>query len=72
MRIFAPPWPNRLMPFAPVKDRDTPGQERYEPAGGFSQEDLEAFFAQQFGQFGQRSDWGATGRARAGRGGRGS
>src|SRR5271165_3930171 len=28
--------------------RDTPGQERYEPAGGFSQEDLEAFLAQAF------------------------
>ena len=37
------------------------------PAGGFSQEDLEAFFAQQFGQGGKRSDWGATGRARPGR-----
>jgi DnaJ-class molecular chaperone len=47
--------------------RDTEGQERYEPAGGFSQEDLEAFFAQQFGQAGRRSDWGATGRPRAGR-----
>ena len=43
------------------------GQERYEPAGGFSQEDLEAFFAQQFGQAGRRSDWGATGRPRPGR-----
>src|ERR1700693_279656 len=48
--------------------RDTQGQERYEPAGGFSQEDLEAFFAQQFGQAGRRSDWGATGRPRPGRG----
>jgi DnaJ-class molecular chaperone len=47
--------------------RDTPGSERYETAGGFSQEDLEAFFAQQFGQAGQRSDWGATGRTRRGR-----
>ncbi|HEY4172597.1 MAG TPA: DnaJ domain-containing protein, partial [Rhodopila sp.] len=47
--------------------RDAPGQERYDPAGGFSQEDLEAFFAQQFGQAGRRSDWGATGRARPGR-----
>ncbi|MEA3057643.1 MAG: hypothetical protein QOF34_458, partial [Sphingomonadales bacterium] len=47
--------------------RDTPGQERYEPAGGFSQEDLEAFFAQQFGGAGRRSDWGATGRVRPGR-----
>jgi DnaJ-class molecular chaperone len=46
--------------------RDAPGQERYDPAGGFSQEDLEAFFAQQFGQAGRRSDWGATGRARPG------
>jgi DnaJ-class molecular chaperone len=47
--------------------RDTPGHERYETAGGFSQEDLEAFFAQQFGQAGRRSDWGATGRVRPGR-----
>jgi DnaJ-class molecular chaperone len=47
--------------------RDTPGHEHYEPAGGFSQEDLEAFFAQQFGQAGRRSDWGATGRVRPGR-----
>jgi len=47
--------------------RDAPGQERYDPAGGFSQEDLEAFFAQQFGQAGHRSDWGASGRARPGR-----
>jgi DnaJ-class molecular chaperone len=47
--------------------RDTQGQERYEPAGGFSQEDLEAFFAKQFGQAGRRSDWGATGRPRPGR-----
>jgi DnaJ-class molecular chaperone len=47
--------------------RDAPGQERYDPAGGFSQEDLEAFFAQQFGQAGRRSDWGATGRTRPGR-----
>jgi DnaJ-class molecular chaperone len=47
--------------------RDTAGQERYDPAGGFSQEDLEAFFAQQFGQAGRRSDWGATGRVRPGR-----
>src|ERR1700761_757435 len=47
--------------------RDAPGQERYETAGGFSQEDLEAFFAQQFGQAGRRSDWGATGRVRPGR-----
>ena len=51
--------------------RDAPGQERYETAGGFgggfSQEDLEAFFAQQFGQAGRRSDWGANGRARPGR-----
>lgn len=47
--------------------RDTPGQERYEPAGGFSQEDLEAYLAQAFGRAGQRSDWGATGRPRPGR-----
>jgi DnaJ-class molecular chaperone len=47
--------------------RDAPGHDRYEPAGGFSQEDLEAFFARQFGQGGQRSDWGATGRPRPGR-----
>ncbi|HEY0422120.1 MAG TPA: J domain-containing protein [Rhodopila sp.] len=47
--------------------RDTPGTENYQSAGGFSQEDLEAFFAQQFGQAGRRSDWGATGRVRPGR-----
>jgi DnaJ-class molecular chaperone len=47
--------------------RDAPGHEQYEPAGGFSQEDLESFFAQQFGQAGRRSDWGANGRPRAGR-----
>jgi DnaJ-class molecular chaperone len=47
--------------------RDTPGQERYEPAGGFSQEDLEAFLAQAFGRAGKRSDWGATGQAMPGR-----
>ena len=47
--------------------RDTPGQERYESAGGFSQEDLEAFLAQAFGRAGQRSDWGATGRPMHGR-----
>ena len=47
--------------------RDTPGQDRYEPAGGFSQEDLEAFFARQFGQAGRRSDWGASGQPRSGR-----
>jgi DnaJ-class molecular chaperone len=47
--------------------RDTEGQERYQPGGGFSQEDLEAFFAQNFGQAGRRSDWGATGRPRTGR-----
>jgi DnaJ-class molecular chaperone len=46
--------------------RDTPGTENYQSAGGFSQEDLEAFFAQQFGQAGRRSDWGATGRVRPG------
>jgi len=48
--------------------RDTPGQERYDqPAGGFSQEDLEAFLAQSFGRSSQRSDWGATGRPMHGR-----
>jgi DnaJ-class molecular chaperone len=50
--------------------RDAPGAEAYGhggPAGGFSQEDLEAFFSQQFGQAGRRSDWGATGRKRPGR-----
>jgi DnaJ-class molecular chaperone len=47
--------------------RDTPGQDRYQPAGGFSQEDLEAFFAQSFGKAGRRSDWGATGRVMPGR-----
>jgi len=47
--------------------RDTPGQDHYGAAGGFSQEDLEAFFAQQFGQAGRRSDWGASGRVRQGR-----
>jgi DnaJ-class molecular chaperone len=47
--------------------RDAPGQERYETAGGFSQEDLESFFAQHFGQAGRRSDWGATGQTRPGR-----
>jgi DnaJ-class molecular chaperone len=51
--------------------RDAPGAEAYGqqggPAGGFSQEDLEAFFSQHFGQSGQRSDWGATGRVRPGR-----
>lgn len=47
--------------------RDTAGHEHYEPAGGFSQEDLEAFLAQAFGQGGRRSDWGATGRPMPGR-----
>ena len=47
--------------------RDTAGHEHYEPAGGFSQEDLEAFFSQAFGQAGRRSDWGATGQTRPGR-----
>src|SRR5271168_2302441 len=47
--------------------RDTEGQERYQPAGGFSQEDLEAFLAQHFGEAGRRSDWGASGRPRPGR-----
>jgi DnaJ-class molecular chaperone len=46
---------------------DAPGHERYGTAGGFSQEDLEAFFAQQFGQAGRRSDWGATDRPTRGR-----
>ncbi|HEX2940910.1 MAG TPA: J domain-containing protein [Rhodopila sp.] len=47
--------------------RDAPGHERYEAGGGFSQEDLEAFFSQAFGQAGRRSDWGATGRTMRGR-----
>lgn len=47
--------------------RDTAGHERYEPAGGFSQEDLEAFFGQAFGGAGRRSDWGASGMPRRGR-----
>jgi DnaJ-class molecular chaperone len=47
--------------------RDTQGQERYEPAGGFSSEDLESFFSQSFGSGGRRSDWGATGSPRRGR-----
>jgi DnaJ-class molecular chaperone len=49
--------------------RDTPGHENYGPgpAGGFSQEDLEAFFSQAFGQAGRRSDWGATGQSMPGR-----
>ena len=47
--------------------RDAPGQERYDPAGGFSQEDLEAFLNQAFGRAGQRSDWGATGQRMRGR-----
>jgi DnaJ-class molecular chaperone len=47
--------------------RDAPNHERYEPAGGFSQEDLEAFIAQAFGKAGRRSDWGATGQAMPGR-----
>jgi DnaJ-class molecular chaperone len=46
---------------------DAQGHERYGTAGGFSQEDLEAFFAQQFGQAGRRSDWGATDRPMRGR-----
>src|ERR1700743_3147644 len=44
--------------------RDTQGHERYETAGGFSNEDLEAFFNQSFGGAGRRSDWGATGSPR--------
>ena len=47
--------------------RDAPGGETYGQPGGFSQVDLEAFFAQQFGQAGRRSDWGASGRVRPGR-----
>jgi DnaJ-class molecular chaperone len=47
--------------------RDAPGHERYESAGGFNQEDLEAFFGQAFGQSGRRSDWGASGRPMRGR-----
>ncbi len=47
--------------------RDTQGHERYETAGGFSNEDLEAFFSQAFGHAGRRSDWGATGSPRRGR-----
>ncbi|WP_428489279.1 DnaJ C-terminal domain-containing protein [Rhodopila sp.] len=47
--------------------RDTPGQDRYQPAGGFSREDLEGFFAQAFGQGGRHSDWGATGQPMGGR-----
>jgi DnaJ-class molecular chaperone len=47
--------------------RDTQGHERYETAGGFSTEDLEAFFNQSFGGAGRRSDWGATGSPRRGR-----
>ncbi|MFL5255456.1 MAG: DnaJ C-terminal domain-containing protein [Rhodopila sp.] len=47
--------------------RDAAGHEQYQPAGGFSQEDLEAFFSQAFGQAGRRSDWGASGRPQRGR-----
>jgi DnaJ-class molecular chaperone len=47
--------------------RDAPGHENYQPAGGFSQEDLEAFMSQAFGQSGKRSDWGASGRPMRGR-----
>lgn len=48
--------------------RDAAGAEQYgQRAGGFSQEDLEAFMAQAFGKAGRRSDWGASGRAMAGR-----
>jgi DnaJ-class molecular chaperone len=47
--------------------RDAAGQNHYEPAGGFSQEDLESFFSQAFGQSGRRSDWGASGRVQPGR-----
>ncbi len=47
--------------------RDAPGHETYGSTSGFSQEDLESFFAQQFGQAGRRSDWSATGRVRPGR-----
>lgn len=48
--------------------RDAPDHERYEgAAGNFSQEDLEAFFAQAFGGAGRHPDWGTTGRAMRGR-----
>lgn len=49
--------------------RDAPGREQYDGAGagGFTQEDLEAFMAQAFGQSGRRSDWGASGRPMRGR-----
>ncbi|HVY15424.1 MAG TPA: J domain-containing protein [Rhodopila sp.] len=47
--------------------RDAEGHEHYDAAGGFSQEDLEAFFSQAFGGAGRRSDWGASGNPRRGR-----
>lgn len=47
--------------------RDAPGHENYQQSGGFSQEDLEAFMAQAFGQAGRRSDWGAHGQPMRGR-----
>lgn len=47
--------------------RDAPGHENYQQAGGFNQEDLEAFFSQAFGNSGRRSDWGATNRPMRGR-----
>lgn len=47
--------------------RDAPGHENYQQAGGFSQEDLESFFSQAFGNQGRRSDWGATNRPTRGR-----
>jgi len=47
--------------------RDTQGHDRYETAGGWSNEDVESFFSQAFGAGGRRSDWGATGTPRRGR-----
>lgn len=47
--------------------RDAPGHEHYQEAGGFSQEDLESFFSQAFGNAGRRSDWGTTNRPTRGR-----
>lgn len=49
--------------------RDAQDHQRYGggQAGGFSQEDLESFFAQSFGGAGRRSDWGASGNPRRGR-----
>jgi DnaJ-class molecular chaperone len=48
--------------------RDAPGHDRYAPAGGgFSQDDLESFFAQHFGQGDGRAGRGPDTRPRAGR-----